>query len=168
VVESGAGLGLRGRSGILSLVGECLKQPIDADRPVTMLLGPRGSGAGETHSALIEQFGPDHPFAYVKFGGTSSLLPRCALALLARQLERKLPRYGRSRFPLLSLGLLASDQQLRSLSLVEGRRAVQRQLDSFQQHNEARYGDYLAAFFEVGMGAAGIPPDASAIVLALF
>ncbi|MFJ1596214.1 hypothetical protein [Streptomyces sp. NPDC088261] len=173
-MESGSGLGLRGRSGIVSLVDECLKQPPTADRPVTMLLGPRGSGASEAHSALMEHFGPDHPFAYVNFGGTQSLLPRYALALLARQLERKLPRYGRSRFPLLSLGLLASDEELnirgmaQGHSMAQGRRAVQRQLDHFQQANEARHGDYLAAFFEVGMGAIGVPEGASSVALAVF
>lgn len=128
MVEPGAGIGLRGRSGILSLVEECLRLPPGADRPVTMLLGPRGSGASEAHGALMERFGPEHPFAYLDFGGAQSLLPRYALALLARQLERKLPRFGRSRFPLLSLGLLASDQELHIRSLPEGRRAVQRQL----------------------------------------
>ncbi|MFJ4918627.1 hypothetical protein [Streptomyces sp. NPDC088725] len=167
-MEPGAGLGLRGRSGIVSLVDVCLREPPGADRPVTMLLGPRGSGASEAHSALMERFGPEHPFAYVNFGGTQTLLPRYALALLARQLERKLPRYGRSRFPLLSLGLLASDQELRIRSLAEGRHAVQRQLDHFQHANEARYGDYLAAFFEVGMGAVGIPEGASVVALAVF
>ena len=168
MVESGAGLGLRGRSGIVSLIDECLRQPPATDRPVTMLLGPRGSGASEAHSALMEHFGPEYPFAYVNFGGTQSLLPRYALALLARQLERKLPRFGRSRFPLLSLGLLASDQELRIRSLAEGRHAVQRQLDRFQHANEARHGDYLAAFFEVGMGAIGIPEGASVIALQVF
>ncbi|MFI5757259.1 hypothetical protein [Streptomyces sp. NPDC051569] len=168
MVESGAGLGLRGRSGIMSLVDECLRQPPEADRPLTMLLGPRGSGASEAHSSLMERFGPEHPFAYVNFGGTQSLPPRYALALLARQLERKLPRYGRSRFPLLSLGLLASDQELRIRGLADGRRAVQRQLDRFQQDNEDRHGDYLAAFFEVGMGALGVPEGASTVALAVF
>lgn len=167
MVEPGAGIGLRGRSGILSLVEECLRLPPGADRPVTMLLGPRGSGASEAHGALMERFGPEHPFAYLDFGGAQSLLPRYALALLARQLERKLPRFGRSRFPLLSLGLLASDQELHIRSLPEGRRAVQRQLDRFQEANEARHGDYLAAFFEVGMGAVGVPEGASAIALAV-
>ncbi|MEV6653738.1 hypothetical protein [Streptomyces sp. NPDC051219] len=168
MTDFGAGMGLRGRSGIVSLVDACLKQRPDAERPVTMLLGPRGSGASEAHSALMERFGPAYPFAYVNFGGTQTLLPRYALALLARQLERKLPRYGRSHFPLLSLGLLASDQELRMRSLAEGRRAVQRQLDRFQEENEARHGDYLAAFFEVGMGAVGMPEGASAVALAVF
>lgn len=168
MTQSGSGLGLRGRQGVLSLVGECLRLPPADERPVTMLLGPRGSGAGDAHGALIERYGPEHPFAYVNFGGTQSLLPRYALGLLARQLERKVPRYGRSRFPLLSLGLLASDHELRITSLPDGRRAVQRRLDRFQQANEARHGDYLAAFFEVGMGAVGIPEGASAIALAVF
>ncbi|GAA3377540.1 hypothetical protein GCM10020367_53600 [Streptomyces sannanensis] len=159
---------MRGRSGIVSLVDACLKEAPDAERPVTMLLGPRGSGASEAHSALMEHFGPEYPFAYVNFGGTQTLLPRYALGLLARQLERKLPRYGRSQFPLLSLGLLASDQELRMRSLAEGRRAVQRQLDRFQEENEARHGDYLAAFFEVGMGAVGMPEGASSVALAVF
>ncbi|MFD3808374.1 hypothetical protein ACFWSF_11960 [Streptomyces sp. NPDC058611] len=168
MTEPGIGMGLRGRSGILTLVGACLKESPAAERPLTMLLGPPGSGASEAHSALMEHFGPEYPFAFVNFGGSQSLLPRYALGLLARQLERKLPRYGRSRFPLLSLGLLASDQELRMRNLAEGRRAVQRQLDQFQQDNEARHGDYLAAFFEVGMGAVGMPEGASTAALALF
>ncbi|MFE9258105.1 hypothetical protein [Streptomyces sp. NPDC006879] len=168
MTEPGTGMGLRGRSGILSLVEACLGEPPTAERPVTLLLGPRGSGASEAHSALMERFGPEHPFAFVNFGGTQSLLPRYALGLLARQLERRLPRFGRSQFPLLSLGLLASDQQVRMRSLPEGRRAVQRQLDEFQEESEARHGDYLAAFFEVGMGAVGVPEGASTVALAVF
>jgi hypothetical protein len=168
MADSAVGLGLRGRSGIMSLVEECLHRPPEAERPFTMLLGPRGSGASEAHLALLERFGPDHPFAFVNFGGEQSLLPRYALGLLARQMERKLPRYGRSRFPLLTLGLLASDQELRIRNLAEGRRAVRHQIDRFQEANEERHGDYLAGFFEVGMGALGIPDGASAIALTVF
>ena len=130
-------MGLRGRSGILSLVDECLRQPPDAERPVTILLGPRGSGASEAHSALMEQFGPENPFAYVNLAGEHALLPRYGLALLARQLERKLPRYRRSHFPRLTLGLLASDHELRMTSLAEGRRNIRRELDAFQERAEA-------------------------------
>ncbi len=167
VGESGMGVGLRGRSGIISLAEECLRLPPEAERPVIMLLGPRGSGASEAHSALMERFGPEHPFAYVNLGGEQSLLPRYALALLARQLERKLPRYRRSHFPRLTLGLLASDHQLRMTSLAEGRRTIRRELDAFQEQAEARYGDYLAAFFEVAGGAVGAPDGASTAALAL-
>ncbi|WP_244321145.1 hypothetical protein [Streptomyces melanosporofaciens] len=132
-----------------------------------MLLGPRGSGASEAHGALMEKFGPETPFAYINLGGEQSLLPRYALALLARQLERKLPRYRRSHFPRLTLGLLASDHQLRMTSLAEGRRNIRRELDAFQERAEARYGDYLAAFFEVAGGAVGAPDGASTAALAL-
>lgn len=45
---------------------------------------------------------------------------------------------------------------------------MQRQLDRFQEENEARHGDYLAAFFEVGMGAVGMPEGASTAALTLF
>ncbi len=166
-MQPGIGMGLRGRSGIISLVEACLKQPPVAERPVVMLLGPRGSGASEAHSALMEHFGPEYPFAYVNFDGSQSLLPRYALGLLARQLERRLPRYGRSQFPLLTLGLLASDQELRINSLAEGRRAIQRQLDRFQEHNEERHGDYLAAFFDVAAGAVGAPEGFSGVALTL-
>ncbi|MFI9585307.1 hypothetical protein ACIHCQ_26415 [Streptomyces sp. NPDC052236] len=166
-MQPGIGMGLRGRSGIIRLVEACLKQPPAAERPVVMLLGPRGSGASEAHSALMENFGPEYPFAYVNLGGTQTLLPRYALALLARQLERKLPRYGRSQFPLLTLGLLASDQELRMSSLAEGRRAIQRQLDRFQEHNEERHGDYLAAFLDVAAGAVGAPDGFSNVALTL-
>lgn len=167
MMQPGSGVGLRGRSGIVSLVAACLKEPPAAERPVVMLLGPRGSGASEAHSMLMEHFGPEHPFAYVNLGGAQSLLPRYALALLARQLERRLPRYGRSQFPLLTLGLLASDQLLRMNSLAEGRRAIQRQLDAFQERSEERYGDYLAAFFEVAAGAVGAPDGFSTVALTL-
>jgi hypothetical protein len=166
-MQPGSGVGLRGRSGIISLVASCLEQPPSAERPVIMLLGPQGSGASEAHSMLMERFGPEHPFAYVNLGGSQSLLPRYALALLARQLERKLPRYGRSQFPLLTLGLLASDQQLRMTTLAEGRRAIQRQLDAFQERSEERHGDYLAAFFEVAAGAVGAPEGFSTMALTL-
>ncbi|WP_431046144.1 hypothetical protein ACQUSR_30640 [Streptomyces sp. P1-3] len=131
------------------------------------LLGPRGSGASEAHSALMEAFGAEHPFAYVSFGGEQSVLPRYALALLARQLERKLPRYRRSHFPRLTLGLLASDHELRMTSLADGRRGIRQELDRFQAENEARHGDYLAAFFEVAGGAVGAPDGASTAALAL-
>nr|WSZ94983.1 hypothetical protein OH820_04335 [Streptomyces sp. NBC_00857] len=167
MTESGVRMGLRGRSGILSLVDECLRQPPDAERPVTILLGPRGSGASEAHSALMEQFGPENPFAYVNLAGEHALLPRYGLALLAGQLERKLPRYRRSHFPRLTLGLLASDHELRMTSLAEGRRNIRRELDAFQERTEARYGDYLAAFFEVAGGAVGAPDGASTAAAAL-
>ncbi|KUJ67706.1 hypothetical protein ACZ90_25945 [Streptomyces albus subsp. albus] len=161
------GMGLRGRNGVISLVDECLALPPDAERPVVMLLGPRGSGASEAHSALMERFGAEHPFAYVSSAGQQPLLPRYALALLARQLERKLPRYRRSVFPRLTLGLLASDHQLRMASLADRRRGIRRELDHFQERTEARYGDYLAAFFEVAGGAVGAPAGASTAALAL-
>ncbi|WP_262702328.1 MULTISPECIES: hypothetical protein [Streptomyces] len=167
MAESGMGVGLRGRSGIISLVGECLRLEPTDERPVIMLLGPRGSGASDAHGALMEKFGPETPFAYVNVGGEQALLPRYALALLARQLERKLPRYRRSHFPRLTLGLLASDHQLRMTSLAEGRRNIRRELDAFQEQAEARYGDYLAAFFEVAGGAVGAPDGASTAALAL-
>ncbi|MFD7092244.1 hypothetical protein ACFV94_31225 [Streptomyces sp. NPDC059896] len=160
-------MGLRGRNGIISLVDECLRQQPTAERPVTMLLGPRGSGASEAHSALMEQFGPENPFAYVNLAAEHGLLPRYGLGLLARQLERKLPRYRRSHFPRLTLGLLASDHDLRMTSLAEGRRNIRRELDAFQERAEARYGDYLAAFFEVAGGAVGAPDGASTAALAL-
>ncbi|MCF3961080.1 hypothetical protein [Streptomyces fuscigenes] len=162
------GLGLRGRSGILSLVEECLTLPPGEERPVTMLLGPRGSGASQAHGAVLDRFGGEQPFAYVNFGGDHSLLPRYALALIARQMGQKSRRYGRARFPLLTLGLLASDEDLRIRDSAEGRRAVRRQLDHFQEDNEERYdGDYLAAFLDVGAGALGLPEGVSQFALKL-
>jgi hypothetical protein len=167
-VEPGMGLGLRGRSGILSLVEECLTLPPGEERPVTMLLGPRGSGASQAHGAVLDRFGGEQPFAYVNFGGDHSLLPRYALALIARQMGQKSRRYGRARFPLLTLGLLASDEDLRIRDSAEGRRAVRRQLDHFQEDNEERYdGDYLAAFLDVGAGALGLPEGVSQFALKL-
>lgn len=162
------GLGLRGRSGILSLVEECLALQPGEDRPVTMLLGPRGSGASQAHGALLDRFGEEQPFAYVNFGGDHSLLPRYALALIARQMGQKARRYGRARFPLLTLGLLASDEDLRIRDLADGRRAVRRQVDRFQEDNEDRYdGDYLSAFLDVGAGALGLPDGVSSLALKL-
>ncbi|GAA1202451.1 hypothetical protein GCM10009654_68210 [Streptomyces hebeiensis] len=167
MTESGVGIGLRGRRAVVSLVDECLEQPPTAERPVTILLGPRGSGASEVHSTLMERFGPEHPFAYVNFAGEHALLPRYGLALLARQLERKLPRYRRSHFPRLTLGLLASDHELRMTSLAQGRRTIRRELEEFQEQAEARHGDYLAAFFEVAAGAVGAPEGASTAAVAV-
>ncbi|MEV0039840.1 hypothetical protein [Streptomyces sp. NPDC050804] len=160
-------MSLRGRNGIISLVDECLREPPTAERPVTMLLGPRGSGASEAHSALMERFGPEHPFAYVDLGVEQALLPRYGLALLARQLERTLPRYRRSHFPRLTLGLLASDHDLRMTTLAEGRRTIRRELDAFQERAEARHGDYLAAFLEAVGGTLGAPDGASTAAVAL-
>ncbi|KPC94472.1 hypothetical protein ADL27_14265, partial [Streptomyces sp. NRRL F-6602] len=119
------GAGALGRRGIVSLAGEALRRPPQEERPVTVLLGPRGSGASETHSALMELYGPTYPFAYLRFAPGQALLPRYALGLLARQLERRLPQYRRMSFPLLTLGLLASDEDLSMTSLEEGRRSIQ-------------------------------------------
>jgi hypothetical protein len=160
-------MGMRGRSGILALVAECLDQPPGAERPVTMLVGPRGSGASEAHGAVMGRFGTEHPFAYLNFAADQALLPRYVLALVARQLERRLPQYRVSRFPRLTLGLLASDRELRMPDRSQGRRAVQRQLDEFRQQNEARYGDYLSAFLEVAGSALGAPNGAPAVVAAI-
>lgn len=164
MAEAGTGMGMRGRSGIMALVAECLDQPPGTERPVTMLVGPRGSGASEAHGAIMGRFGVDHPFAYLNFASGQALLPRYALALIARQLERKLPQYRVSRFPRLTLGLLASDRELRMTTRAEGRRAIQRQLDQFRQQAEERYGDYLAAFLEVAGSALGAPNGAPAVV----
>jgi hypothetical protein len=162
------GLSLRGRSGILSLVEECLTLAPDEERPVITLLGPRGSGASQAHGAVLDRFGNEQPFAYVNFGGEHSLLPRYALALIARQMGQKARRYGRARFPLLTLGLLVSDEDLRIRNPAEGRRAVRRQVDRFQEANEQRYdGDYLAAFLDVSAGALGLPDGVSSLALNL-
>ncbi|MCR0989360.1 hypothetical protein [Streptomyces albidoflavus] len=167
MTDSAVGAGVLGRWGIVSLAGEALGRPPQEERPVTVLLGPRGSGASETHSALMERYGPSYPFAYLRFAPGQALLPRYALGLLARQLERRLPQYRRMSFPLLTLGLLASDEDLSMTSLEEGRRSIQQWLRHFQQQAENRYGDYLAAFFEVAGGAIGAPEGASTAALAL-
>lgn len=165
--QSAAGMGMRGRSGIMALVAECLEQPHGTERPVTMLVGPRGSGASEAHNGAMERFGVDHPFAYLNFAADQALLPRYALALIARQFERRLPQYRASHFPRLTLGLLASDRELRMTTRSEGRRAIQQQLDQFRQQAEDRYGDYLGAFLEVAGSALGAPNGAPAVVAAL-
>ncbi|WP_313896004.1 hypothetical protein [Streptomyces sp. YIM 98790] len=168
MVAFAAGMGPRGRDGIIALVQESLQQPATAERPVTILLGAPGSGASETHTALVEEFGAEHPFAYLNLGRQRSLLPRYALALIALQLERHLPRYRRTALPRLRLGLLASDQELPMASLADGRRSIQQVLGEFQQQAEARHqGNYLAAFLEVAGGAIGAPDGASAVVVAL-
>ncbi|WP_101255766.1 hypothetical protein [Streptomyces barkulensis] len=165
--DSRTGTGMRGRNGILALVAECLDQPPGTERPVTMLVGPRGSGASEAHGAVMGRFGPEHPFAYLNFAADQALLPRYALALIARQLERRLPQYRVSRFPRLTLGLLASDRELRMPDRSQGRRAVQRQLEDFRRQAEDRHGDYLSAFLEVAGSALGAPNGAPAVVAAL-
>ncbi|NUV36189.1 hypothetical protein G6W58_18830, partial [Streptomyces sp. KAI-27] len=53
MTDSAVGAGVLGRWGIVSLAGEALGRPPQEERPVTVLLGPRGSGASETHSALM-------------------------------------------------------------------------------------------------------------------
>ncbi len=164
MADIGTSMGMRGRNGVMALVAECLDQPPGTERPVTMLVGPRGSGASEAHGAIMGRFGVDHPFAYLNFSAGQTLLPRYALALIARQLERKLPQYRVSRFPRLTLGLLASDRELRMTTRSEGRRAIARQLDQFRQQAEDRYGDYLAAFLEVAGSALGAPNGAPAVV----
>ncbi|MFD7918703.1 hypothetical protein ACFV3R_05710 [Streptomyces sp. NPDC059740] len=167
MTETGGATGFRGREGIVSLVESCLTAPPAAERPFALLLGPRGSGASETYGVLMERFGPTHPFAYVRFAPGQALLPRYGLGLLARQLERKLPRYRRSHFPLLTLGLLASDQDLPMARLEDDRRSIRRHLESFQERTENRYGDYLAAFLDVAGGAIGVPDGASSVVSTL-
>ncbi|MGK5446283.1 hypothetical protein [Streptomyces radiopugnans] len=165
--ETTAALWMRGRGGVLGLVDECLGQPPGTERPVTMLVGPRGSGASETHGVIMGRFGVEHPFAYLNFASGQALLPRHALALIARQLERRLPQYRVLRFPRLTMGLLASDNELRMSSRSEGRRAVRQQLDRFRQEAEAEHGNYLAAFLEVAGGALGAPGGTPAVVAAI-
>lgn len=67
MTDAAVGAGALGRRGIVSLAGEALRRPPQEERPVTVLLGPRGSGASETHSALMELYGPTYPFAYLRF-----------------------------------------------------------------------------------------------------
>ncbi|MBA0052063.1 hypothetical protein E0L36_14490 [Streptomyces sp. AJS327] len=151
----------RGTEGVLHLVGECLSQPPGTERPVVMLLGPHGSGASGAHNQLMVRFGRSEvPFAYVNFGSEQPLLPRHALALIARQLERKLPQFRVSRFPLLTLGLLTSDNEIRlgpADHRSRQRRHLRAQLGEFEDRSVERYGDYLSGFMLVGEQALGLP-----------
>ncbi|MEU2720443.1 hypothetical protein ABZ625_07770 [Streptomyces smyrnaeus] len=148
-------------AGLVELVGECLTQPPEAERPVIVLLGPRGSGASDAHGALMARFGTDQaPFAYLNFGSEQPLRPRYALGLIARQLERKLARYRVSRFPRLTLGLLASDSDIGDLGTVplrDQRRQLHRRLSHFEDRTFENYGDYLSGFLQVGRSALGLP-----------
>ncbi|RCG25689.1 hypothetical protein DTL70_09440 [Streptomyces diacarni] len=150
-----------GPAGLVPLVGECLELPPEAERPLIVLLGPHGAGASEAHGALLARFGTDRaPFAYLNFGSEQPLRPRYALGLIARQLERKLARYRVSRFPRLTLGLLASDTDVGDLSTVsrrDQRRDLHRRLSTFENSAFAAHGDYLSGFLQVGQSALGLP-----------
>lgn len=154
------------RKGVVALVGECLRMLPTGERPVVTLLGPQGSGASDAHNTLMELYGrTEVPFAYLNFGSEQPLLPRFALGLTARQLERKLPRYRVSRFPLLGLGLLASDNEI---ALHSDRQHQQRQLKAqlreLEDSTAERYGDYLSRFLQVAEGALGLPAGAQPFI----
>lgn len=156
--------GPEGPAGLVPLVGECLELPADAERPLIVLLGPHGAGASEAHGALMARFGTDlAPFAYLNFGSEQPLRPRYALGLIARQLERKLPRYRVSRFPRLTLGLLASDSELRDIGdlstipLRDQRRELHRRLGQLEDRAFQARGDYLSGFVQVAGSALGVP-----------
>lgn len=149
-------MSLRGRYGIFHLVEQCRNQAVDAERPITMLLGPRGSGASDAHHAIAEQFGAQEPFAYVNFDADQVLLPRYALALLARQLERQWKEYRRCHFPRLTLALLASDEELHP-DPAGGPNRFRHQVQEFHQRAESRFGDYLGGFLTIAGGALGLP-----------
>ncbi|MGI5348224.1 hypothetical protein ACQEU8_08510 [Streptomyces sp. CA-250714] len=166
--QGGAGSTIpTGPAGLVGLVGECLALPPEAERPVIVLLGPRGSGASEAHGALMARFGTDQaPFAYLNFGSEQPLRPRYALGLIARQLERKLARYRVSRFPRLTLGLLVSDSDIGDLGTVplrDQRRQLHRRVGRFEDRTFDNYGDYLSGFLQVGGSALGLPAGIPAV-----
>lgn len=161
MTEHSAVTGVRGRGGIVSLVESTLALDRAAERPLTMLLGPRGSGTSELLCVLMEQFGSQYPFGYVKFTSGQELLPRYALGLLARQLARDLPSYRHTAFPRLALGLLASDQDLPHQALTGGQRGIRGALAELEKRAKHRHGDYLAAYLTVAQASIDAPEGAS-------
>ncbi|APU15346.1 MULTISPECIES: hypothetical protein [Actinoalloteichus] len=157
----------RSRGAIISLVGECLDKP-GAERPVTIMLGPPGSGSSEMHASLVEKYGEEHPFAYLNLGRQKSLLPRHVLGALAFRLESHNPAYSRVTLPRLRLGLLASDNDYSELSRKQSESAIKQSLKQFERKAEERYdGNYLAAFAKVADHSLGAPEGASELVVEL-
>ncbi|MFH8733464.1 MULTISPECIES: hypothetical protein [unclassified Streptomyces] len=161
MTEHSAVTGMRGRGGIVSLVESTLALDRAAERPLTMLLGPRGSGTSELLCVLMEQFGTQYPFGYVKFTSGQELLPRYALGLLARQLARNLPSYRHTSFPRLALGLLASDQNLPHQALTGGQRGIRGALTDLEKKAKHQHGDYLGAYLTVAQASIDAPEGAS-------
>ena len=164
------GVSLRGRNGILSLVNDCVRQSLGTERPVIMMVGSKGSGASNVHTAIMSQFGRRGrrvPLAYLNFESGNDLLPRYALALIARHLERKIPEYRSVRFPRLILGLLASDQELQMANRGIGRRDIKSMLHGRLRSAEKSHGDYLSAFVTVAGNALGLPPGTPEVVATL-
>jgi hypothetical protein len=99
---------LYGRGKILRFVSDGLKPSRDRDTPpITLLIGPRGSGK----SLLLDRLKADHrtssPTARLDFGRSPDASPEAVMLDIGYQLSPGLPRVGKVRFPLLGIGLLA-------------------------------------------------------------
>lgn len=155
--QGSPGIGLRGRRELTAFVKQCLEAGTSEPRPVITLLGPHGSGASEAHGTLMTQFGEsDAPFAYLNFAAEHRD-PQYALGRIARQLERKLPKYRMSRFPRLLLGQFAADTDLGELDGAERsrqQRLLRRRLTEYESRTFEQLTDVITS-----VGALGLPEN---------
>lgn len=153
--------GLRGRAPVLELIRDCLALPPEADRPLTMLLGPSGIGASETHATAKRMFAPGAPCAYFNFDAGDGLGIRAVLGALARELGRSKTDYKEPSFPRLIVGLLATGTALDALHRAHDRRRVSQLIRTELQARERQYGSFLGPLAEVVSVALGAPPGVS-------
>ncbi|PGH47640.1 hypothetical protein [Streptomyces sp. Ru87] len=159
-------VGLRGREPVLQLVRDCLALPPDADRPVTVLLGPSGIGATDLHAGIKEQLAPEVPCAYLNFlradaGGGLPL--RTVLAGVLRELGRKMRDFSEPAFPRLLVGLIATEAPLDSHHRPQDRRSVSKLVRDRLRgpQGQGRYDSLLGPVTEVMGGLFGAPPGVS-------
>jgi hypothetical protein len=99
---------LYGRGRILRFVSDGLDRSRDRDTPpITLLIGPQGSGK----TALLDRLEADHrrgsPTARLGFGRAPDASPEAVMLDIGYQLSPGVPRVGRVRLPLLGIGFLA-------------------------------------------------------------
>jgi hypothetical protein len=102
------GIDLYGRGRILRFVSDGLVRSRDRDTPpVTLLIGPRGSGK----TMLLDRLEADHravsPTARLDFGRSPDASPEAVMLDIGYQLSPGVPRVGKVRLPLLGIGFLA-------------------------------------------------------------
>jgi hypothetical protein len=101
-------IGLYGRGKILRFVSDGLEPSRDRDTPpITLLIGPRGSGK----TMLLDRLKADHrtgsPTARLDFGCSPDASPEAVMLDIGYQLSPGVQRVGKVRLPLLGIGLLA-------------------------------------------------------------
>lgn len=152
----------RGRAPVLDLVGDCLALAPGEDRPLTVLLGPSGIGASETHAHVKRRYGPDVPCAYLNFEAREENLDvRAVLGALAQELGRRKKDYKEPCFPRLTVGLLATESPLDGRHPAQNRRQVAQTVHSTLHHRQRRGETWLGPLGEIAGALLGAPPGVS-------